>query len=268
VKASDAVSCPACGTLSRVGSGFIARCTACGHRWLNRTERDHAAVEAGTFTGDYAGYRADPTYVSVVTAIIRDELVERVPPPARLLDVGCGAGDFMAAAQTFGYSVEGIDISEASARICTSRGLDCVAGDLLSHEFADDFDIVVMWDVIAHLRSPAEFVSRVRELLSKDGILLIKTPVMGDLSVEIARAMPRMAGALLGAPSHTQYFDRESLTALFRRNALEPEWINGSGARSRGSGGSLKRRLARRFREVIGRISGDSNSYVVARFAS
>lgn len=265
---SDVISCPACGARSRVGNGFIARCRTCGHRWLNRTEQDHAAVETGTFTGEYTGYRADPTYVAVVTAVIREELVARVPAPARMLDVGCGAGDFMAAAQTFGYSVEGIDISEASARICASRGLDCVAGDLLTHEFGHDFDVVVMWDVIAHLRSPAEFIARVRELLSKDGFLLIKTPIIGDVSIEIASAFPRAAGTLLGAPSHTQYFNRESLAALFARSGYEPEWIKGSGARSRGSGGSLKRRLARRLREAIGRISGDSNSYVVARVAS
>lgn len=262
---SDPVTCPACGAPCKVADSFIARCKTCGHRWLNRTEQDHAAVETGTFTGDYAGYRPDPTYVAAVTKVIQDELLTRRSPPARLLDIGCGAGDFMAAAQSFGYSVQGIDISEASARICSSRGLDCIAGDVLNHEFGHDFDVVVMWDVIAHLRSPAQFIAHVRELLSEDGILFIKTPITGDLTVGIAQALPRAAGALLGAPSHSQYFDRESLAALFERSAFQAEWMAARRARSKGHGGSFKRRVARQIRGVIGSLSGDRSVLIAAR---
>lgn len=259
------MDCPACGAESRRGTGFILFCDRCGHRWLNRSDDDHAAVEAATFTHDYSGYRSDPAYVAAVTRIIRDEIVPRVAPPGRLLDVGCGAGEFMLAAQGLGFEVEGIDVSEASAEICRSRGLACVADDFLAHEFGHRFDVIVMWDVAAHLRDPSAFFARARTLLTTRGILFVKTPAFGDLSVRLSNRWPRVAGTLLGAPSHNQYFDRESLSKLLCRTGFGPEWIDAGKARSAETGGSLKRRLARHVRSALGQLSGDASVYIAAR---
>jgi SAM-dependent methyltransferase len=261
-------NCPACDAESRRQGGFILFCERCGHRWLNRSDEDHASAEAATFTHDYSGYRPDPTYVAAVTRILRDEIVPRVPPPGRFLDVGCGAGDLLGAAQDLGFDVEGIDISQASAEICRSRGLACDAGDFLTHPFENKFDLITMWDVAAHLRDPGAFFSRSRTLLTKRGILFVKTPAFGDLSVRLSNRWPRVAGTLLRAPSHNQYFDRESLTALFSRTGFDPEWITAGPARSVDTGGSLKRRLARRARSALSQVSGDENVYVAARIAT
>lgn len=259
--------CPACGTESGSGRGFILFCGRCGHRWLNRSDRDHSAVEATIFTHEYSGYRQDPAYVAAVSRIIREEIVPRVPPPARLLDVGCGAGDFLAVAQDFGFEVQGIDISSASADICRSRGLDCTAGNFLEHDFGQPFDVVAMWDVVAHLRDPAEFFARTRSLLTDRGILFVKTPAFGDLSVRLSNQFPKVAPTLLGAPSHNQYFDRESLSALLSRTGFEPDWIRAGKARSAYHRGSLKRRLARHARSLVSRLSGDGSIYFAARAA-
>jgi 2-polyprenyl-3-methyl-5-hydroxy-6-metoxy-1,4-benzoquinol methylase len=221
-------------------------------------------VEAATFTRGYSGYRADPTYVRSVTDVIRDVLIPRIPPPARVLDIGCGAGDFLSAAASFGYEVEGIDVSQTSAEICRSRGIECVAGNFLEHEFDDRFDLIVMWDVAAHLRDPGAFLARARTLLTKRGIVFLKTPIFGDLSVRLSNRWPRAAGTLLGAPSHNQYFNRKSLAMLCSIAGFDPEWIKAGQARSAPEGGSLKRRLARQVRRTVSRFSGDVSVYVAA----
>lgn len=217
------------------------------------------------YTGDYAGYRPDLKFTNTATAVTDAELTPRVPPPACILDVGCGAGDFMAVATAVGYQVEGIDISEASAAICRSRGLNARAANFLTCDFANQFDLITMWDVVEHLRDPASFFCRARELLTDRGYLFAKIPGFGDLSVGLSHLWPRAAGTLLGAPSHVQYFDRDSLTALLKRTGFEPEWFDVGRARSKKTGGPLKRRIARRVRSGIQRISGDANLYFVAR---
>lgn len=261
-------SCPACGAAWQPASSYIAFCDSCGHRWLVTSEQERHAVETGMYTHDYAGYRPDAKFVDTATAVTATELSTRVPPPARLLDVGCGAGDFMMVAKGFGYSVEGIDISEASAEICRSRGLDARAGNFLTEKFSGDYDLITMWDVVEHLREPAAFLERARSLLSDKGYVFAKIPGFGDLSVGLSNSWPRVAGTFLGAPSHVQYFDRESLSRLLSRTGFQPEWIKAGGARSQMTGGSLKRRLARRVRSAVHRLSGDSNLYVIARPAS
>lgn len=260
-----ATDCPACGVDQPTSGGFINFCQACGHRWLQTTDRQQESIETRTYTRNYAGYRADPVFVETATNFTRAELATRVPPPARLLDVGCGAGEFMAVATTFGYEVEGIDISEAGVEICRSRGLKARAADFLTEDFGHSFDIITMWDVVEHLKDPAGFLERARSLLSPGGILFTKIPGFGDLSVAISNLVPRTAGTLLGAPSHVQYFDRESLGRLLSRADFSPEWIDGGRARSGLAGGSMKKRLARKVKSFIGQMSGDANFYVVAR---
>lgn len=259
------MNCPACGAPFGSKADYIAFCKACGHRWLITSEQEREAVETGMYTHDYAGYRPDPKFVATATAVTTSELAARVPPPARLLDVGCGAGEFMLVAKKLGYSVEGIDISEASAQICRDHGLDARAGNFLTEQFSGKYDLITMWDVVEHLRDPGSFFERARSLLSDRGYVFAKIPGFGDLSVGLSSRWPRVAGTLLGAPSHVQYFDRESLSDLLARTGLRPEWIDGGGARSPMTGGSLKRQMARRVRSVIRRVSGDSNLYVAAR---
>jgi 2-polyprenyl-3-methyl-5-hydroxy-6-metoxy-1,4-benzoquinol methylase len=231
---------------------------------LNRSREDHRTAQCSIFTHDYSGYRPDSKYVEAMTGLATRELLTRVSPPARVLDIGCGAGDFLAIAETLGYSAEGIDISQASADICRARGLNAQAGDFLSHPYDSQVDVITMWDVIAHLEDPAAFLDRARSLLTIRGKLFIKTPGFGHLTVEIANRWPRTAGTLVGAPSHCQYFNRSSLSALLTRTGFAPQWIGAGSARSSRAAGSLKRRLARRFRSAISHLSGDSNLYLVA----
>lgn len=171
----------------------------------------------------------------------------------------------MSVAQSLGYTVEGIDVSEASAEICRSRGLDARAGNFLTEEFAGTFDLITMWDVVEHLGDPASFLDRARSLLGNNGYLFTKIPAFGALSVQLSNRWPRLAGTLLGAPSHVQFFDRQSLAILFSRTGFRPEWLNGGGARSQMTGGTLKRQFARKVGSVIHQASGDSNLYVAAR---
>ena len=260
-----ATSCPACGVDCRRPTGFIAFCDRCGHRWLPTSEEEQEALESGTYTHDYAGYRPDPKFIDTATRVTGSEFATRVPPPGRVLDVGCGAGDFMGVAKQFGYAVEGIDISEASAEICRSRGHDARSGNFLTEEFSGAFDLITMWDVVEHLRDPASFLERARSLLSKRGVVFAKIPGFGDLSVAMSNFWPRTAGTLLGAPSHVQYFDKESLSALLSRAGFSTEWLDGGAARSRLTDGPLRKRLARKAKQLIGNLSGDANFYVVAR---
>jgi SAM-dependent methyltransferase len=260
-----ASTCPACRSACPPVNTYIAYCGSCGHRWLGNSAEEHTGVEDRTYTRDYDGYRPDEKFVAIATAITREELSTRVPPPGRVLDVGCGAGDFMMIAKASGYDVQGIDISEASAEICRERKLDVCTGDFRTREFDGEFDLITMWDVVEHLRDPAAFFERAGSLLSKRGYVFAKIPAFGRLSVSLSNYWPRAGGILLGAPSHVQYFSRESLSTLLRRLGFGTEWISGAGARSRPATGSLRRSLILGARDLIKTASGDANLYLVAR---
>ncbi|MGI8731571.1 MAG: methyltransferase domain-containing protein [Solirubrobacteraceae bacterium] len=101
----------------------------------------------------------------------------------RLLDVGCGQGQFMARAARR-FDVYGIDVSPARvARARDVTGLDTVLeGSATELPFpAGFFDVVCALDVVEHLGDPGRFFSEARRVLRPDGLLLFSTPNTASL---------------------------------------------------------------------------------------
>lgn len=101
----------------------------------------------------------------------------------RLLDVGCGQGQFLARAARR-FDAYGIDISPARvARARQVSGLDTVSeGAATELPFADAFfDVVCALDVVEHLDDPARFFEEARRVLRADGLLLFSTPNVASL---------------------------------------------------------------------------------------
>jgi SAM-dependent methyltransferase len=233
---------------------------------MRTSAAEQRQIEQAVYTHDYAGYRNDPVFEQAIRSLLDSEIVPHLSQGARVLDVGCGAGDFLAAAKERGFRPTGIDISEAGARLCRQRGFEAVAGDFLTEDFGAEFDAVTMWDVIEHLRDPGAFFERSRGVLREDGLFIGKVPAFGPISVGLSKRIPRLAGMLLGAPNHVQYFTQRSLGALLRRTGFEVDWLHPPANRLRGKrrGGSLKRRVGRSLAAAIKGVSGDRNLYFVA----
>jgi len=239
------MKCPACGGQ---GEGRRIAFCRCSHRWLV------GATPKCIYSKGY--YFPDPAFVAFARRFTERSLMSRCPPPARLLDIGCGAGEFIAVAQRSGYDTLGIDTSEAAVEICRSKGLDARVGDLDS--VSGRFDVITMWDVLEHVADPTALLIRARESLNENGILLAKVPAFGSLSIRLSAAIPRLAGLLLGAPGHVQFFTRASLETLARNAGFVVRFDRLGDIRSR-RGASLRHSLGGAVRSAIKRASGDAN---------
>src|SRR5437870_5696214 len=84
-----------------------------------------------------------------------DDLMARLPPRARVLDAGCGAGVPIAQRLVAGASVVGVDFAEAQldlARQHVPAGV-WVCADLTALPFADaSFDAVCSYYAVIHIR--------------------------------------------------------------------------------------------------------------------
>ena len=207
----------------------------------------------------------DPVFQTRVREAVQRDFLPRIPPPADLLDVGCGNGEFLKAAREAGYQVRGIDISEDSARLCREHGLQAESGNFLTHPFDRQFDFITMWDVLEHLREPSAFVARAAELLKPGGYLITKTPGYGGGNFAPIALYNPLAKSLLGAPDHVQYFNPESMRALFARYFQEIQWLPQQGFRSKTPPRTLKKRISRRVIAYLHRKARNQNLYVALR---
>jgi SAM-dependent methyltransferase len=151
-----------------------------------------------------------------------DRLVRNLSSPAgegRLLDIGCGTGEFLAQMRRAGWLVKGLEPDVQAAARARSAGVPVVNAALEDSEFApDSFDAITMSHVIEHLHDPLGALRICRRILQPDGLLWIATPNLD--------AMGRKAFGRdwigLDPPRHLVLFTRASLanalgTAGFER---------------------------------------------------
>jgi len=101
----------------------------------------------------------------------------RPSPGQRLLDVGCGNGDYLRHAGDAGWQAVGIDADEKAVDVARRRGLDARLGGIeLFADEAECFDAVTLSHVLEHLHDPARLLRAAHRLLKPGGVVFIDTP--------------------------------------------------------------------------------------------
>jgi SAM-dependent methyltransferase len=90
--------------------------------------------------------------------------------PLRVLDFGCGNGEFLTLAHQFGFETTGVDRSTARRD---------KAGDVLAsiEELSDrTFHAITLFEVLEHLEDPSGILKTLRRHLLPGGVLILETP--------------------------------------------------------------------------------------------
>jgi len=95
----------------------------------------------------------------------------------KLLDIGCGDGEFLSYAKESGWLVFGVEISKEGYEKCKEKGIEVYNKELREIGFKDNsFDVVTLWDVIEHYIYPKDELKEIYRILKPGGILFISTP--------------------------------------------------------------------------------------------
>jgi 2-polyprenyl-3-methyl-5-hydroxy-6-metoxy-1,4-benzoquinol methylase len=106
------------------------------------------------------------------------DLLETETSGRRLLDAGCGTGEFVAAAAARGWDAEGVDISrEAVERGAERYGVRLHCGRLGNGKWATGrYDVLTFWNVLDQVPDPATVARQAARLVVPGGTVAVRVP--------------------------------------------------------------------------------------------
>jgi methionine biosynthesis protein MetW len=149
------------------------------------------------------------------------QVVQLVGSGHDVLDVGCADGDVGRLLQETGNRVSGLDRDEEAAEKARADLQRVVVADLdtsslLDHFEAASFDVVVLADVLEHLREPERALREATELLREGGRLVLSVPNVAHGALRLALLQGRWSYTEVGLldRTHLHFFTRTSLLQL------------------------------------------------------
>lgn len=135
----------------------------------------------------------------------------------RILDAGCGVGNFIAQVERHADMVTGIDLSPANIQVAKQRFKQCqdvdirqLDLDVATPELIErDYDTAVCLDVLEHIEEDTMLMQRLAAVIRPGGHVLIKVP-----------ACPWLYGSIDVASDHYRRYTRSRLRALAEENGL------------------------------------------------
>ncbi len=214
------VACLVCGSrdarplFTKQGMGFV-RCASCSFMYVN-PQVDEAVLEEA-----YKQSRSNDIWFEILKTPDQqkynvekygwflDRIGEIAPPPARLLDVGCSLGHFLAMARDRGHETLGLELGEkAAAYARETYGLDVRETRVERLEEPDgSFGAVTLFGVLEHLSDPVGILKVLRRLVKPDGVLAMLVPNNHSL---VARMLHGEAFGFDGR-NHLGYYTKETL---------------------------------------------------------
>ncbi len=177
----EAIACPLCQKLPCLpvfehhGDRHV-RCLGCGLIYVNprqpRNEIEAFYEEEYYTLGQRIDYDARVGFFAGVAARI-----EQLVPRGRLLDIGCGYGQFLLACRQRGWQVAGVELGGPACARARDQGLEVFCGTLAQAAYPEEsFDAVTLWNVLDHLVDPLAEVRQVLRVLRPGGVICFRVP--------------------------------------------------------------------------------------------
>ena len=124
------------------------------------------------------GVRPYTDYPSKLVKYLFDKY--HLKPGMKILEPGCGRGEFLKIFKSMGLDATGLDISEESGNMLSEDEIELIVSDVEGKKglpFPNDhFDVIYNKSFMEHLREPDLFLKEAHRVLKPGGIILCLIP--------------------------------------------------------------------------------------------
>jgi 2-polyprenyl-3-methyl-5-hydroxy-6-metoxy-1,4-benzoquinol methylase len=135
-------------------------------------------------------------------------------PTLSVLDIGGGAGLQLSTLRDSEPRVvrtQIVDLDPGARELALKNGHEYFCGRVEDFRATEPFDVILLLNLIEHVREPRQVLTRARELLAPDGLMVIKTPNWQSLD---ARLFQNASWAGLHCPRHWVLFTQAGFGQL------------------------------------------------------
>jgi len=138
--------------------------------------------------------------------------------PGKLLDIGCGVGDFLHTAEMHGWECIGVEPSDDAKSIAQKRIKGKIITSMELEGFPDgSFDVITMWHVLEHVDDIKWQVAQLQRLVNPSGRVIIALPNYKSYDGQYYKEQ----WAAYDVPRHLNHFNRNTLSKIFKTSGLE-----------------------------------------------
>ena len=203
------------------GLNFVS-CKDCGFQYINpylKPDENIAYHRKSSVLSDFFKEIVIKTRKKRLEVFWKDRIniVSKYYSGGRVLDVGCGSGEFLECLINSGYiDVLGIEPTSMAAEFASKyvAGRVSIINDVFENVelSCNSFSVITFWEVLSRLTTPDKALKKAFSCLGENGFLFISSPnmdgfeyqMLGEHHFDIKFDVPK-------------YFNVETLTRLLRR---------------------------------------------------
>lgn len=215
--------CDLCGsseqTLLFTKEGFRhVRCTSCGLVFVNPRLAGHLEQQQTSGTGSMG----EDSLTDAQRRRFQKQLADLEPfrQLSRLLEIGPGRGWFLSEAAAAGWETWAVEINRDALRHVQGNPAHKImveSAEAFKMPGQTTVDVARIWDVIEHLQSPRQAMSRMHRSLRSGGLLVLATTNFASLS----RWVNGPEWVYLNGADHIVLFEPSTITRLLQDVGFE-----------------------------------------------
>lgn len=197
---------------------YLKECPECGFVFMAEIQQPEDYYEAKT-SRRFDGQKQETRFRNCRNRL--NSFKKFINRKMNILEVGCNEGSFLKIAKESGYEILGLEPNDKLVEYANNLNLPVVQGIIETFRPERQFDAIVLFNVLEHLKDPAGALRKMSSILSPGGYLVLEIP-----SIDSFLAKKQKEDWEMITVEHFSYFSQKTITAFLNSHGFSVKQIS------------------------------------------